>query len=93
MDGGVSGNLVSDHYLDIVTFMHSDGWPWILPIHCQNWLCMAKSCYTLPFNLQFIFFYIYYHIFLQKTKTHTHPCVSVCEEGDKGFLYVYLTLN
>lgn len=52
MDGSVFGNTISDLYFNIVTFMDSNGRPWILPIHCQQWLCVAQTCYLLPLNLE-----------------------------------------
>lgn len=52
MDGIVFGNAISDLDFNIVTFMDSNGWPWILPIHCQKWLCVAQTCHLLPHNLQ-----------------------------------------
>lgn len=52
MNGGVGGNKVSNLNFNIVTFMNSNGWPWILPIYCKKWLCMAQTGYLLPLNLK-----------------------------------------
>lgn len=52
MNGGVGGNKVSNLNFNIVTFMNSNGWPWIIPIYCKKWLCMAQTGYLLPLNLK-----------------------------------------